>query len=229
MGLLQKKDILLIDDSEDILLLGRKILEADGAIVHTASSVKMAKEILTGLTPHIIISDLEMNDQDGFDFLSFRRESNEIRHIPVLVMSGLNDRHSVLKAASLGATDFLLKPLRNISLLQKVRKILKVSGTQAFRFPVEQRPKYSISLKAEISAISEAGVDLIMPLKLSSGGEVKLTSELLTELKLENISLRNTLRGGKYTESGLYLNRVNFVGIGEEIAKTIRTFMKGVK
>ncbi len=229
MGLLKDREILLIDDAEDVRLLGRKILENDGALVQTASSVEEAKICLEKKIPHLIILDLQMNGQDGFDFLRFRRESLEVKRVPVLVMSGLTDKDSVIKAISLGADAYLLKPLRNTALLQKVSKILKVAGTHSFQFSEKERPEVTLTLNAEIFALSEAGMDVVAPAKIAAGAAVNLSTTLLNELKLDSCPLRNTQLGGKYSQPGYYLNRVNFVGIGEEAVKNIRNFMRGLK
>lgn len=226
---LSGKEILLVDDAADIQLIGKKILENEGAVVYGAVSVEKAKEILEFKIPHIMIVDLQMPVETGFDLLAYRASKPELKAVPALVMSGLKDRESVMKSISLGASDYLLKPIRNTSLLQKVRKILKVSGTYKYKFAPGQQPDVQLSLNAEITGLSEVGLDLSIPAKLAPGSPVQLTSDLLVMLDLKDTLLRNSLQGAKYKESGFYTHQVNFLGIGDDVIRRIKDFMRGLK
>lgn len=67
---LLQRSILVIDDSEDMLYLGRLILEQEGFEVFTASNGLRALEILSQIkTPQLVLLDVHMADMDGYQFL----------------------------------------------------------------------------------------------------------------------------------------------------------------
>lgn len=137
---MENKRILIIDDDVDILLFANSILSRGGAEVLSAESADQGFTLASKHLPHLIICDLNMPRKSGFDFLSLKRGNSLLSDVPVLVLSGLNDRESVVKARSLGAVDYLLKPMRADSLLEKVRKCLKPTALLKFDFPAGKEP-----------------------------------------------------------------------------------------
>ena len=59
----------------------------------------------------LAIIDLKMPFFDGYDLLSFIRGHKNFKHLPVLVLTSLDDQHSLSRALEAGATAYLVKPL----------------------------------------------------------------------------------------------------------------------
>ena len=161
--------------------------------------------------------------------MDYRKESTEIKNIPVLVLSGLNDKASVSRAISLGATDYLLKPLRTTSLVQKAKKLMKVAAVLNHRFAMGQRPKVQLTLPAGILSANEVGLKIQSPVKLAPEAQIKLESTVLETLECKDVILKTTRKPSKFLELGIYSNEVNFVGVGEEFGKNIRPRLKRLK
>jgi PleD family two-component response regulator len=132
------KTVLMIDDSPEALLLAKKIIESEGITFFEASNVADGIRSIEENSPHLVLTDLKMPEQDGFEFLRLRRTRADLSAIPVLVLSGMNDHDSVHKAISLGALDYIIKPFRAGLLIQKVRKALQSASFPLPRSPVPQ-------------------------------------------------------------------------------------------
>jgi CheY-like chemotaxis protein len=228
MSTLNGKKILIIDDMKDIRAVARLILENEGAVVYEAESVDQGIELLGQKMAHLIITDLQMPKKDGFDFLQRRKTNQKLLEIPTIVLSGLKDRVSVTDAIALGAVDYLLKPIRSVLLVQKVRKHLKSRSFSIFHFDKEMYPA-ELSLSVDIMKINESGLQIESPIKLATEETVSLSGEILTQLGCENVMTRTAISAGEYSGQKRYLNDINFIGIDEMVAKSIRKKIQGWK
>ena len=102
---MSKQTLLLIDGSQVLMEMVRRILERAGYSVRLAVGMAGAREWFDDSTPDGVILENELPDGSGLDLL---RELREKSGVPVLFMSGdLEDELPALKA---GANDFLKKP-----------------------------------------------------------------------------------------------------------------------
>ncbi|MBI5178249.1 MAG: response regulator [Nitrospinae bacterium] len=93
------------------------ILEADNG--------REALEMLDGMVPHLIITDINMPEMDGFALLKCLRERPSTREVPVIVMTALGEDAAVREKAFLhGANDFVVKPLAPEDFLPRVKRFL---------------------------------------------------------------------------------------------------------
>lgn len=114
--------VLLIEDSENDIELVKRSFERVGfghplAVVR---SVEQAKAYLEGRLiysnrtqfpiPALILLDLKMPAEDGFDFLAWIRGRPEFKSIPVVALTASDQMKDVNRAYQLGANSFLVKP-----------------------------------------------------------------------------------------------------------------------
>ncbi len=105
--------VLLVDDNPDLVRLFRRYLRGEGfRIVHARNAIR-AHQMAHELRPDVIILDLMMPVQDGWDLLHALQEDPTTATIPIIACSVLPERELAL---SLGATDFLAKPVTPESL-----------------------------------------------------------------------------------------------------------------
>lgn len=121
---IKKKTILLIDDDPDFVMLAKSILEAQGVDVVECYTLKSAREYLEKDMPNAILLDMGLENEHGTDFLKERAENPLLMKIPVIVCSGQNIAETVKMAIKFGADDYLLKPIKQTWLLQRLRKAL---------------------------------------------------------------------------------------------------------
>lgn len=121
-----KKDdkILIVDDSETNLVLLEAILEDDGFEVITAFSARDAEEILKNDIPDIILLDLLMPNENGFDFLRKLKAGSEYNQIPVIIVTAFANDENKFIAKDLGAEDMIEKPIDIPVFLEKVNRAI---------------------------------------------------------------------------------------------------------
>jgi len=76
--------------------------------------------------PDLLILDLMMPVMDGFDVLRNLKRTREARYFPVIVLSALSDKQSIVKALSMGADDYVTKPFFVEELKARVNNMLKL-------------------------------------------------------------------------------------------------------
>lgn len=229
MTSLKGKEILIVDDAADARMLTRKILEVDGATVTEAETVEQAFLTTKTLVPHLILIDLDMPGKNGFDFLESRMADPVFRGIPALVLSGLKDRESVRRAVSLGADDYILKPLRAALVLQKVRKVLRLGSFLSRTVVPGPGAQAVFSIPTEIARMNETGCVVECPVKFGPDEGVTIHSDLLQELGIVDAKMRTRKAKGQYLEAGQYSTEINFVALEREVANRIRAKIGGRK
>jgi two-component system, cell cycle response regulator len=120
--------ILVVDDSRVNRLLLARALEAEAYVVSMAEHGRAALELLRAHGApsfDVVLLDLLMPEMDGYQALAEIKADPAMRHIPVIMISAVEELESVIRCLELGATDYLLKPF-NAALLRA-----RISGSLA--------------------------------------------------------------------------------------------------
>ena len=105
-----KPKILIVDDEPfNVDYLEQELEDMDYNII-TASNGRAALDKVTSEPPDLILLDIMMPIMDGFAVLSELKADPLLRHIPVIIISAMNDLESVVKGIKHGAEDYLPKP-----------------------------------------------------------------------------------------------------------------------
>jgi class 3 adenylate cyclase len=112
--------ILVVDDDPLNRKLLAKSLERQGHEVHVADGGKACLDLLSTISVDVVLLDILMPDLDGFEVLGRMKADLELRHIPVVMISGLEDHESVVRCIEMGAEDFLPKPFDPVILRARV-------------------------------------------------------------------------------------------------------------
>ena len=105
--------VLVVDDSSVNRMVLTKALSADGHTPVTAENGLQALEVLTSPDPasvDVVLLDLEMPELDGYETLARIKADDRLRHLPVIVISSVDELDSVVRCIENGATDYLPKP-----------------------------------------------------------------------------------------------------------------------
>jgi two-component system cell cycle response regulator len=117
--------ILAVDDQPLNLSLKRSILEPLGYVVLTANGMAAALKQARQTPPDLIVSDLNMADGNGFDFIKAVKADPRLKHVPfVFITSTYCDEASRAKGLGLGAERFLFRPLEPQELLAELEACL---------------------------------------------------------------------------------------------------------
>jgi len=104
-----EKSILVIEDSDVMREMLRTTL-SDLADIITAEDGRRGLELALEHTPALILLDIVLPDIDGFTVCEGLKKDERTKHIPVIVMTGLDSVKAELKGLALGAADFVRKP-----------------------------------------------------------------------------------------------------------------------
>ena len=121
------KNILVIEDNDDIRKLLQTNLDARGYGVILAKDGKSALAQLANPNPDLVLLDIKLPDISGWDVLSRIKTDNLLKHIPVIIMTGSERPGDDENAVSMGAACYISKPFSLRSLLIKIDEIIRNS------------------------------------------------------------------------------------------------------
>ena len=122
----KKMKVLVVDDSETNLVLLEAILGDEGFDVRTSFTVKEAIELLGDYLPDLILLDLLMPNENGFDMLKKLSLNTRYSKIPVIIVTAFANKENSAMAFDLGAVDLIEKPIDIQLFLEKVNKALNI-------------------------------------------------------------------------------------------------------
>ncbi|HNY32240.1 MAG TPA: response regulator [Fibrobacteria bacterium] len=121
--------ILSIDDSNSIRHAVKKMLDVIGAECFEAGDGLEGLALLERTGPvDLILLDMEMPRMDGITFLETVKKDPRWKDIPVIILSSIAQRESMIKAIQEGAKQYLTKPFTSEQLLVKVVEALNLDG-----------------------------------------------------------------------------------------------------
>lgn len=123
--------ILLVDDDVMVRLMAAEALIASGFEVMEAADGEQALELFDRHEFSLVLLDVSLGGIDGFEVCRQLRERPHGRSLPIIMLTGMDDTHSIDSAYSLGATDFVTKPLNWTLLVYRVRYGLRAAHTVA--------------------------------------------------------------------------------------------------
>ncbi|NLM16382.1 MAG: response regulator [Candidatus Riflebacteria bacterium] len=117
------KTILVAEDS----LMLRKVacypLEKAGYKVIEANNGIEAIENMSKTDVDMIITDLNMPGMDGFELITYVKDNEKFKHIPIIILTTEGKKEMVMKGLTLGASSFLQKPIKPDKMLKEVQTI----------------------------------------------------------------------------------------------------------
>lgn len=117
--------MLVVEDNPIERQLVSKILRNAGFSVMGVDCGEIVMPTVLDHSPDIILLDALLPDIDGFDVCIHLRENPRSLHIPVIMLTGLDDVASIDRAYEVGATDFFTKPINHPLLVHRIRYLLR--------------------------------------------------------------------------------------------------------
>jgi sigma-B regulation protein RsbU (phosphoserine phosphatase) len=174
--------LLVVDDDEANRDMLRRRLERYGYKVTTAAGGQEALQELRARPFDLLLLDLIMPGLDGYEVLQQIKHDAELRHMPVLMISALDEMDSVIRCIEVGAEDYLPKPFNPTLLKARLeacleKKRLRDQEQQIYRALVESQER----LAAELGEAAEYVRSLLPgPLK----GEIEADWRFVPSMEL---------------------------------------------
>jgi adenylate cyclase len=116
--------VLVVDDDSLNRMLLTTNLQQQGYTVTSARDGKQALELLHAQPFDVVLLDLLMPEMDGYQVLAKMKQDPVLRHLPVIVISALDEMESVIRCIEMGATDYLSKPFDPVLLRARLNASL---------------------------------------------------------------------------------------------------------
>jgi len=122
----EAKKILIVDDEAKNRALLAAYLNAEGHKHQEAVNGMQAIEMAKNYQPDLILMDIMMPVMDGFKATKRIKDASETRHIPIIMLTALEDRESKIKGLEAGAEEYLTKPVDRMDLKIRMRNLLRM-------------------------------------------------------------------------------------------------------
>lgn len=142
--------ILIIDDEAAIRNVLRLNLEAEAYVISEATNATEGLRLAAEFHPHLIILDLGLPDQHGFDVLKTLRSWTTI---PIIILTVNDDEAAKVRLLDAGADDYLTKPFGQQELRARVRVALRHNG-QVEATPIFESADLRIDLNQRLVEVS---------------------------------------------------------------------------
>ena len=119
-----KFHILVVDDDDKIRSLIKQYLVEKGFLISTAENAENAKKIIEIFNFNLIILDVMMPGQSGYDLT---KELKESKNIPIILLTAKGEVENRIHGLELGADDYLGKPFDPKELLLRVKNVIKMN------------------------------------------------------------------------------------------------------
>jgi two-component system chemotaxis response regulator CheY len=117
---------LVVDDFSTMRRIVRGLLKEMGCInVDEAEDGAVALHMLKGGRFDFVVSDINMPNMTGFDLLKAIKADDQLRHLPVLMVTAEARKEDIVLAAQSGAAGYIVKPFTKATLEEKVTKIMQ--------------------------------------------------------------------------------------------------------
>ncbi len=122
-----RSHILIIDDDKSMCQLLEKMLTRQYMVTSKHDGMEAMQWLQKGVIPDLIITDIDMPNIDGMEFLKNIKNSGYYGHVPIVVISGYDSKEQKMDCLKNGAYEYFLKPFNPKDLLFTVEIVLKMN------------------------------------------------------------------------------------------------------
>jgi PleD family two-component response regulator len=123
----QTESVLIVDDIPDNRKLLRDLLKAEGYRILVAENGNKALERVARARPSLILLDIMMPEMDGYEVCRRLKQNAVTAEIPVIFITGKDDKESLVNSFAVGGVDYITKPLNPSEVLARVKTHLRLN------------------------------------------------------------------------------------------------------
>lgn len=139
-----KKHILIVDDDTTFMRMMHEGLK-DYYRINMLTSGKQAMLYLKDTRPDLILLDYEMPENNGVDVYNMLKDNSEYRDIPIIFLTGIQNKESVINAIDLNPEDYILKSVDRKQLVERLEDFFKKQS---------QKPDYVPNMGGSASSLT---------------------------------------------------------------------------
>ena len=116
------RKILLVEDSDTIIIGLKYLLETEGFEINIAKNIKDTYKILENENFNLILLDINLPDGKGFSICENLKKNNDI---PIIFLTARDEEKDIVEGLDIGADDYVTKPFRNRELISRINNVLR--------------------------------------------------------------------------------------------------------
>ena len=189
--------ILAVEDDPLALKILRKHLESQSYNVETASSgVEALEKLSAGSVFDVVLLDIVMPELDGYQTLERIKADEALRHIPVIMISGVDELSSVVRCIEMGATDYLQKPFDRAILQARLNSSLAEKRLRDLELEYLEQVGHVISAAAAVEAneFDPAALETVAARDDALGQLARTFQRMALEVRAREERLRQEVR-----------------------------------
>lgn len=219
--------VLVVDDNSSDLKLAKLLIESEGFVAILATDAFAALEKINEYEFKLLVVDIQMPNVSGLELLKRIKKIDAMKSVPVLIMSGRNTAEDIKKAVSLGAVDYIIKPIDREVFLAKLAIHLKNRKTDWHDYPIYGEEKVaSLQESCEIVTFNEISLTLKYQTPIEIGESRMISGKLLDDMGI-GANLGRCFECSKQPD-GLFQIKMSLLGLKEEDRVKIRQYCRKI-
>jgi putative two-component system response regulator len=168
-----KSVILVVDDQPQNIELLEAYLIPQGYDVISAASGDEALAILSNNDIDLILLDVMMPVMNGFELTQRVRQDDSYQHLPIILVTALQEPEDRIKGIDAGCDDFISKPIDRNELSARIRSLLKVKAYNDLKMNYQKKLEFEVLLRTEeikkaLDSVKAASLETIHRLSVAS-------------------------------------------------------------
>jgi CheY-like chemotaxis protein/class 3 adenylate cyclase len=188
--------ILVVDDERINRMLLERALRQEGYDVATAGDGRQALEMLGTQPFDVVLLDILMPELDGYETLAQIKGDSALRHIPVIMISAVDEMDSVVRCIEMGATDYLPKPFNPALLRARINTSLAEKRLRDLEREYLEQVGYVAGAAAAVEAATfdPASLDIVAAREDALGQLARVFQRMAAEVHLREQRLKRQLQ-----------------------------------
>jgi DNA-binding response OmpR family regulator len=231
----EEAKLLVIDDEESVLKLLKALLTRAKYRVSICNNGNDALKLLSQSQFDLMITDAMMPNMTGFELVKTIRANTSFHQLPILMLTRKNDRNDVKAALDAGVTDYVIKPIDEQLLIDKVEMSLKsrtsqnrlrdvaVHGTEALA---------TANIQVRLISVRETGLTARFPIDIPQGTPFRLDTQVFKDIgitppfmRINAVQMKDDREKNQTFAGFPFEVELTFIGTNETDLKKIRAWL----
>ena len=202
-----QREIVVLEDEPSTRFLLRNVIEGAGYVVHETETVQDALQVTTNRVPNVVLVDLTLQKETGYNFLKQLKKVDKLKEIPVIIVTGTRQKEAFQWSMSYGAIDYLIKPFDPSILIRKIKKAIhRAFPMKLARNVTKDQCVVKLQFKGSLVEASDSRCLVESPVKLAEGMQIRISSPQVSELGWDDLVFVKSRVPAWSCASGQYCN-----------------------